>query len=90
MLRTSAALIAFLSLTACGTPDGGSYPDLSDAPPAPETTLTPERTAQITQELEEARNEATSYAAQGRREGNAVPTQEPEPTEETSDEATTE
>lgn len=74
-----------LALASCAS-DGGSYPDLSDAPPAPKVTLTQERTDAITHELEDARAAATAHAAQGRREttSNGVPA--PEQSQEQSEE----
>lgn len=69
-MRLLLVTILGLSLTAClgflGG-DGSDFPDLSEVPERRETTLTPERREEITQELTEARDRAASHAAEGRR-----------------------
>ncbi len=55
-------MMAFL-LGACGAREG--YPDLGDTPDRPEPTLTPERSEQLSRELEEAREETVSHAREG-------------------------
>ena len=51
-------------LAGCGGNEG--YPRLSDVPERPDPTLTPERSEEVTQELEAARDEAVSHATEGR------------------------
>ncbi len=81
MLRLIVITVAAVLLAACTTGETEAYPRLGDAPAPPETTLSPERSAQITRELEQARDEAIDFAAQGRRSGTgpAVPVSDPEP-----------
>lgn len=90
MKRIIGLCILSLALAACATADDAAYPRLGDAPEAPTTTLSPERTAEIKAELETARDEAVAFAAQGRRSGSgpAVPPEpEPLPDEGTEDQS---
>ena len=68
-MRLLFVILLGFSLNACMGILGGDrsgFPDLFDVPDRRETTLTPERREEVTEELNEARDEAVAHAAEGR------------------------
>jgi len=75
-LRVLFLIFAALLLAACSHgPGEEGYPRLSDVPPRPDATLTPDRTDELTEELRAAGDDAVAHAQQGRRTdaGPAIP-----------------
>lgn len=92
-MRSILILALALSLSACGgsVAQREGYPRLSEVPDRPQTTLTPERTAEINHELQEARDEAVEHAQEGRRSDHVSAAQDdvtPEPEDTTQEEET--
>ncbi len=75
-MRVLFFICAALLLAACSHgPGGEGYPRLSEVPPRPDATLTPDRTEELTEELRAARDAVVAHAAEGRRtdRGPAIP-----------------
>lgn len=56
--------VAIFALAACGSPEG--YPDMGEVPEVPEPSLTPERSQEVTEEIQAARDEAVRVSSEGR------------------------